>query len=569
VHKEIKRTVALKILHPSGAGETRERARFRVEGEVSARLDHPNIVYIHEFNESEGMLYLAMELVEGETLARRLARGSLPLREAAELVQTIASAVEYAHRQNVIHRDLKPSNVLLARDGTPKVSDFSLAKILEEGREKLTATDAVMGTLVYMAPEQAAGRTSEIGTRTDVYALGTILYESLTGVPPFPSGSKIETLALVQAGNVIPPSRHREDIPANLEAVCLKCLATAPADRFPSAEAIAEDLGRWLRGDLPPPRRPGRLQRLLRRVKDRRVIAVVSAVVLGAGLIWTIAAILPRTNGSAVPDGESEAVRRELEAELDAGRPVALVGETSWPKWFRWRAGKHEQRTQIESDGTFSAEMLHPHTSGLLELLPDPRTDRYKLNAQVRHDLGNSGNFVGLYVAHRAYPRQPRDIQFFAQVRFESVAASGRPIVLGQPNPVPANHTQHMSLALRVLTDRIAPLNMDHPWNETRGPRLLARGPRNGEWHDLEVTVTPKEVVASVDGNRMELPAVGLQNESLHAGIQVVREAFPADAVVQNLRLEFAPRGGLGLVLYPLAAASVRRVTVTPLPTGR
>jgi serine/threonine-protein kinase len=570
VHQVLGWTVALKTLRPGGETRTDLLARFRIEGEVIARFEHPNIVRIRDFNESEGVPYLSMELVEGGTLAQKLAGGPFELRAAVELVRVIASAIEYAHQRNVIHRDLKPSNVLIARDGTPKVADFGLAKVLDAGREGLTETDAIMGTPPYMAPEQAAGRTAEIGPRTDVYALGAILYELLTGRPPFLGESKIKTLALVQEGNVVPPSWHRAEVPADLEAVCLKCLATSPCDRFASADALAQELARWLVGQRTLTRRPGRLRRAARIVR-RRARALVGALLLTAGLIGAAAAFLPRTGGSAVPDGESEAVRRELEAELDRGRPVTLVGETGWPKWFRWRAGKDAQRTHIEPDGTFSAEMLDQRIPGLLELLPDPRTDRYKLTAQVRHDQGRYGGFVGLYVAHRTYPRQPRDIQFFAEVRFNAVNAAPR--VVGYPKSkgelIPENHTQEMALVLRLQTDYTGATE-DNDWllDEQPGPRLLALQPRNGVWHDLEVTVTPDEISAVVGGNRMTLPAAALNRETLHQSAVAVRKWRPQDPALQNLRPEFAPRGGLGLVLYPLSAASVRRVTVTPLPAG-
>src|SRR5262249_21130715 len=181
----------------------------------------------------------------------------------------------------VIHRDLKPSNVLIAADGTAKVTDFGLAKVLDEGRGSLSESDAVMGTPSYMAPEQAAGRMSDVGPAADVYALGVLLYESLTGVPPFASDCKLQPLALVQAGIVVPPSGLREGIPHDLEAVCLKCLAISPRNRFPSAEALAQELGRWLSGERTITRPAGPFRRLLRRANDRGVIA--GAAVGGGG----------------------------------------------------------------------------------------------------------------------------------------------------------------------------------------------------------------------------------------------------------------------------------------------
>ena len=273
VHQVLNRTVALKLFYP----KAREHGRIPSPGFASrarqslARLEHPNVVRIYDFNECGGVPYLCMELVEGETLAQKLTRGPVPIREAAGLVQLIASAVEYAHSQNVVHRDLKPANVIIAHDGTPKITDFGLAKVLDEGRGKLTATDAVLGTPSYMAPEQAAGQTTEIGPRTDVYALGAILYELLSGAQPFVAQSKLEILALVQAGNVVPPSRHRAGVPPELEAVCLKCLAYSPSDRFPSADALVKELERWRSGERTFTRPTGFLRRLIRRAGRRRI----------------------------------------------------------------------------------------------------------------------------------------------------------------------------------------------------------------------------------------------------------------------------------------------------------
>jgi serine/threonine-protein kinase len=290
---------------------------------------------------------------------------------------------------------------------------------------------------------------------------------------------------------------------------------------------------------------------------------------LATVLIGVTAAVLPRTDRPAAPNGESEGVRQDLETELDAGRPVNLVGETGWPKWFCWRAGKEAQRTHIEPDGTFSAEMLDRHVTGLLELLPDSRIERFKLTAQVRHDLGGPAAFVGLYVGHRTYARFPRDMQLFAQARFNAVSPVPRVITLPIPRQqLPENETRRIALGLRLYVDHTVPTDMDGFLEETYGPRMTASGPRNGVWHDLEVTVTPDQITALVDNNRVALPSGTLSAEAVQQGFASIRELWPEDPFVQNFDPEFTARGGIGLVLYPLSAASVRRVNVTPLPRG-
>ena len=254
-------SVALKVLH-AGAGP-RERARFRVEAAVTTRLRHPNVVAVTAAREHEGMAYLVMELVPGGGLDRRLAAGPLPPREAAELVRDVARAVQFAHDAGVVHRDLKPGNILLGPTG-PKVADFGLAKRLDPDATALTRDGAVLGSPSYMAPEQAAG-SAEIGPAADVYGLGAVLYECLTGRPPFRADTWEATLAQVLRGAPTPPALVNPAVPAALEAVCLRCLEKEPDRRYPRADAVAADLDRALAGEptaaapLTPGERRGRV----------------------------------------------------------------------------------------------------------------------------------------------------------------------------------------------------------------------------------------------------------------------------------------------------------------------
>ena len=245
------RVVALKILGPAATSHPDHLTRFRREARLAAHLDHPNIIQIHSLEEAGGRLLISMEFAEGGSLKARLVRGGPPHPEdAARLLLALARAVQHAHDKGVVHRDLKPSNILFDRDGAPKVADFGLAKSLDGDRTDLTDTHAVMGTAGYMAPEQAAGRSRDVGPATDVYALGAILYEVLTGRPPFTGESWLETLDRVRFSPAVPPYRRRQGVPPALEQICMTCLAKEPADRYPSAAALAEDLGRFL-GALP------------------------------------------------------------------------------------------------------------------------------------------------------------------------------------------------------------------------------------------------------------------------------------------------------------------------------
>jgi serine/threonine protein kinase len=240
------RTVAVKmILSGAGAGP-KEVARFRVEAEAVARLHHPNIVQIYQVGEHDGRPYLALEYVGGGSLAGTLDGTPLSARRAAELVVALARAVQHAHERGIVHRDLKPANVLLTEDGTPKVADFGLAKRL--GDEGQTQTGVVVGSPCYMAPEQAAGHR-EVGPPTDVYALGAILYECLTGRPPFRGESILETLEQVRDREPVAPRTLQPKVPRDLEVICLKCLEKLPAHRYATAGALADDLGRFLQGE--------------------------------------------------------------------------------------------------------------------------------------------------------------------------------------------------------------------------------------------------------------------------------------------------------------------------------
>jgi serine/threonine protein kinase len=243
----LNRVVALKTMRDREPAGSPNLVRFRIEAEAVARLDHPHVVRIHDFGEHDGRPYFSMELVEGGSLARKLAAGPLPPPDAARLAETLARAIDHAHQRHIIHRDLKPANVLLTADGTPKIADFGLARRLDhDGRP--TRTHTVMGTASYMAPEQAEGK-KEVGPAADVYALGAILYEMVTGRPPFRAETHELTLLLVIGDEPVRPSRLRADLPAELEEVCLKCLEKDPGQRYASALDLAEDLRRFQAGE--------------------------------------------------------------------------------------------------------------------------------------------------------------------------------------------------------------------------------------------------------------------------------------------------------------------------------
>jgi tetratricopeptide (TPR) repeat protein len=277
VQTNLGRTVALKMLRQGALDEPEAWARFRREAEAIARLQHPGIVQVHEVGEHQGHPYFSLEFCPGGSLEKKLQGAPLPPAEAAALVRKLAEAVQAAHDARVIHRDLKPANVLLGTGGTPKIADFGLAKKLDEqGR---TQTGAILGTAPYMSPEQASG-SKAIGPAADVYALGAILYECLTGRPPFLAATAYDTILQVISDDPVPPRRLQPGAPRDLETICLKCLQKDPAKRYGSAEALADDLRRYLDA-LPILARPvGRPERLWRWCRRRPAVASLVAVSL-------------------------------------------------------------------------------------------------------------------------------------------------------------------------------------------------------------------------------------------------------------------------------------------------
>jgi WD40 repeat protein len=285
-HLALKRTVALKMVLAGGHAGAQELARFRAEAEAVARLQHPNIVQVYEVGSCDGLPFCALEFVEGGSLARKLAGMLITPRESARVVEQLARAMHLAHSRNVVHRDLKPANVLLTPDGIPKVTDFGLARFLDADSGQ-TQSGAVMGTPSYMAPEQASGQTHAAGPAADVYALGAILYNCLTDRPPFRGATVADTLEQVRSQEPVAPRLLQPRVPGRLETVCLKCLQKEPENRYGSAEALAEDLGRWLRGEpiLARPTTPW--QRGIKWARRRPALAILAAVLAFVTIVGT------------------------------------------------------------------------------------------------------------------------------------------------------------------------------------------------------------------------------------------------------------------------------------------
>lgn len=274
-HRELRCCVALKVIRSGAMASPEEIQRLRKEALAASRLQHPNIVRVREVGEHEGQHYFTMDFVAGTTLAAKVREHSLPSDVAARWVAILARAVAYAHGQRVVHRDLKPGNVLIDAEGRLHLADFGLAKVLEPDEDP-TVSGIVLGTPGYMSPEQVVARRGAVGEPTDIYALGAILYELLTGRPPFRAETPVETLKQVLEVEPAAPHLLNRNVPSDLETVCLKCLTKDPAGRYATASELADDLERYLRREPIRARPAGPLKRVWRWAQRHPAVAALT-----------------------------------------------------------------------------------------------------------------------------------------------------------------------------------------------------------------------------------------------------------------------------------------------------
>src|SRR5438876_1992152 len=287
--KSLNRIVALKVISLGQWASKAHLKRFRLEAEAAARLEHPSIVPIHEVGERDGSCYFSMKFVEGGQLDEVVRREPIPIRRAAELIAKVARTVHYAHEHGILHRDIKPGNILLDQKGEPHLTDFGLARLVET-ESTVTRTTDVLGTPSYMAPEQASGNNAALTSATDVYGLGAVLYQLLTGRPPFAGGTTYETVRLVLENNPRQPRLLNSKVDCDLSTICLKCLEKDPKRRYSCALALAEDLERWLKHEPIRARRTGIFTRGRKWVQRKPAIAAVIAlsVALAVAVGWNI-----------------------------------------------------------------------------------------------------------------------------------------------------------------------------------------------------------------------------------------------------------------------------------------
>jgi serine/threonine-protein kinase len=562
-HIPLNRLTALKMLPAGGEREEGSVARFCVEAEAIARLKHPNVVEIYDFGEHQGKPYLAMEYVGGGTLAGKLRNGLLSVHDAADLLATVARAVHAAHEKQVVHRDLKPSNILLTDEGAPKVGDFGLAKLVDDTELALTRPEQVMGTAPYMAPEQAEGRSHEAGAAADIWALGVILYESLTGRVPFKGKNRLRTLDLICRTEPMRPSQLRRELPLDLEAVCLKCLEKEPARRYVTAAEVAEDLERWSRGESTHAR-PARWARRLLRGLRRRPGRAAASMLAVAALVVSLATLYFKD-----PDRRE----RSIENRLDRGEKVVLIPETGGPAWSERVIGKNAGVVTVERDGTFIFESWR---TTCLELVRDPRRSHYWFRADVYHHQGQNATQIGVYFLHGRCQAPRGTLHWFYFLAFNDLFSEienhdrefmGRfppnapPRPLGNPiylEPYFFAEDEAGPLPRRGLSRRYCTRTFIPPAKRT-----------DLSWRKLAVRVSPEmaevywegEKVAEITAGRQAADALELQKF-----LDENKAAYGLDGSVAP-RIEFAPRLSLGLFAGN-GSAYFRNVAVEPFDPG-
>src|SRR6266478_5016162 len=343
--KSLNRIVALKVIGLAHWATEAHVKRFRMEAEAAAHLDDPRIVPIYEIGERDGACYFSMKFIEGGQLDKIIASEVMPLRKAAELMAKLARTVHYAHEHGILHRDIKPGNIMVDRKGEPHLTDFGLARLVET-ESTVTRTLEVLGTPSYMAPEQAAGNKARLTSATDVYGLGAVFYQLLTGHPPFAGGTTFETVRLVLDTGPRQPRLLNPKIDRDLNTICLKCLEKDPKRRYASALALAEDLERWLKHEPIRARRTGlftRGRKWMRRNPTTAVLVaslVALAAVVGA-MIWksefvhrpvtTGIAVLPFENRSEdkANDYLAEGIQDEILTRLSKIADLKVISRTS------------------------------------------------------------------------------------------------------------------------------------------------------------------------------------------------------------------------------------------------
>jgi serine/threonine-protein kinase len=531
------RVVALKAIRSGTLANAEEVERFYREARAVAQLKHRHIISVYDFGQMQDQLYFTMELAERGSVAHHLDRLRQDVRAAVVLLEKVARAVQCIHEHGLLHRDLKPANILLGQGDEPLVSDFGLAKDVAGTSEELTRTGLQPGTPAYMAPEQAMAESRQIGPGTDIWALGVILYEVLCGRRPF-AGTSADAVksAIVQTDPARPRSLQPR-LDRALETIILKCLEKDPARRYPSAGALADDLGCWLRGEPIKAQPVDWLRRLGRwtRHRPKRVAAV--AVLLLACV--AVPVVLHQMD----PD---RPLKSEILPRLKRQESVVLIGSHGPPRWFAWRLPGTVASTT--PDAVFS---IHSGAMSLLELLPEPGMERYRLRAEVRQEASSPNGDVGLYLSYSKHQLPAGEVHCFLALRFADWGSRARDDK-GKPDArLTLAMVHHCQSPSGIVFNRESQLDPQKAF----APFYLSR---TVGWRQLTLEVTPERVDVFW-GDREKVGSL-TRAARLEAAGKMLRKRPDMQAV----NPEFSPTQALGLFVDQ-SAASFRNVVIEPL----
>ena len=561
--KRADRLVALKVMRDGAQVTEEEKMRFTAEVRALGRIHHPHIVAVYDVGEESGCPYFTMEYIEGKSLAQRLRDGAaLTPAEAARLVEDLANAVQAAHDVGILHRDIKPGNILIDAQGDAKLMDFGLAKHLQQDTG-LTSAGSALGTPSYMAPEQACGDLQKLGPHSDVYSLGATFYELLMGRPPFRGETAGGTLARVLQDDVVPPRKYRPQLSPELEAVCLKCLEKNPANRYASAQELAEDLQRWRNGEATRVRPWSWRRRLARKVRRHwKPIAAALFVLATAGLFFLTFVWLD-------PDYQANRAKSTVDRAVQSGERVVLVGRTGPPKWARQAFDSADTTLSTAPTSVFQVQTK---AETLIELAPAAHHDRYRISAELRtresHRITCSS---GIYFAHNhGSPDAAGFVERVFVVRHERNL-----MPRGDSNKARKEDYAHINEYQVRSRDGVTELEFvinlgSHVYKVNPDPMIE-------KWRYLEVEVTPTALHArwrDEDGN---LHLIGRRDLVRKTVLPVLVEHVQRSTTgrVKDLahtefkdvvhRLEYKPRGAFGLFVMH-GTVDFRNVVYEPLP---
>jgi WD40 repeat protein len=557
-HLALNRLVAIKVLNRIQQATEREILRLQMEGETVANLQHPNIVPLYQMGEFDGLPFLAFEYIDGGTLADRIAGRPQPARDAAEMVELLARAVQLAHQQGVLHRDLKPANVLLSKDGVPKIADFGLARRLDNHQ---FSTELIAGTANYMSPEQAWGdsKTNPLTPATDVYSLGAILYELLTGRPPFASDSREQTIKDVWSKPPAAPRTTAPDVPMDLQTICLKCLEKEPGRRYSSALELADDLRHWLNSEPIIARPTGRFERtLLWCRRDPFFAGVCAALVL---------AVLAGTTGSSWLAVIYRQERVQAEQAAASEQEAARAAQRSATVADQARAVAQDREKQLAASNDQLERRLY-------EAMMLATARDMELMNQDPHGVGRAQLATHL----RLCPRRLRDIEW--QIRDRQLKGSPltRPVTRDSLQAIAVSHDGKWVATAAVNVDNSAHLEPARVWNTESWQLTASLGP-----YGKSLAFSPNDRLLLVTDVSNEIQIWNWRESRLLRAFRfkIAPEELGADKTplftLAGGRAAFSPDGrqfaigvGAGVALYPNDASHWGEAqSVRSLPTGR